>query len=95
MQHAILLYAIASPSTVNPVIRQQMFQISQFIIEYAEDMVYMVNLVAFLVAKIQIKDKNCFTNQNTLEIGKPGPKKIVLTTRQEPIIFSFSRNRDK
>ena len=95
MQHAILLYAIASPSTVNPVIRQQMFQISQFIIEYVEDMVHMVDLVAFLVAKIQIKDKNCFTNQNTLEIGKHGLQKVVLTTRQEPIIFSFSRNRDK
>ena len=85
---------MASPSTVNPVIRQQMFQISQFIIEYVEDMVHIVDMVAFLVAKIQIKDKNCFTNQNTLEIGKPGPKKIVLTTRQEPIFFFLSRNRD-
>ena len=42
MQHAILLYAIASPSTVNPVsIGQHMFQISKFIIEYVEDMVHM------------------------------------------------------
>ena len=41
VQYVILLCAMASPCTVNPVIGQQMFQISQFIIEYVEDMVHM------------------------------------------------------
>ena len=52
-----------------------------------EDMVHVVEMVALPVAEMQIWDKYSFTKQNTFECRKHGLRKVVLTTRHEPIIF--------